>query len=201
MVVLHYTAQNSCEKTLQTFTTATSEVSAHYVICKDGTLHHMLNDYLRAWHAGASKWGSVTDVNSVSIGIELDNDGVAPYDTAQLNTLYGLLLFLKKSYNIPSANFVGHSDIAPGRKIDPGIQFPWKTLADKGFGLWYADTTNLVLPTTFDAKLALRLIGYDVGNLPAASNSFRMHFLGVSSPDVLSPEEQKVLYAVMMKYL
>ncbi len=87
-VIIHHTAQNSCEKTLQTFTSDSTEVSAHYVICKDGTLHHMLNDYLRAWHAGASKWGNTTDINSVSIGIELDNNGVDSFTTAQLNVAH-----------------------------------------------------------------------------------------------------------------
>src|SRR5438128_900686 len=75
-VIIHHTAQNSCEKTLKTFSEKPSQVSAHYVICRDGTLNHMLNDYLRAWHAGVSRWGNITDVNSISIGIELDNDGV-----------------------------------------------------------------------------------------------------------------------------
>src|SRR5438067_12831380 len=74
-VIIHHTAQNSCEETLKTFTTAKSQVSAHYVICKDGTVHHMLNDYLRAWHGGIAKWGNNTDINSSSIGIEIDNNG------------------------------------------------------------------------------------------------------------------------------
>ncbi len=73
-VIIHHTAQNSCDQTLKTFTTVKSQVSAHYVICKDGTVHHMLNDYLRAWQAGVSKWGNATDINSLSIGIEIDNN-------------------------------------------------------------------------------------------------------------------------------
>src|SRR4029078_3958449 len=74
-VIIHHTAQNSCEQTLKTFTMVTTQVSAHYVICKDGTIHHMLNDYLRAWQAGVSKWGNGTDINSLTIGIEIDNNG------------------------------------------------------------------------------------------------------------------------------
>src|SRR5215212_5314141 len=74
-VIIHHTAQNSCDQTLKTFTLERTKVSAHYVICKDGTIHHMLNDYLRAWQAGVSKWGNFTDINSSSIGIELDNNG------------------------------------------------------------------------------------------------------------------------------
>src|SRR5688572_13509632 len=74
-VIIHHTAQNSCEQTLKTFTTTKSQVSSHYVICKDGTIFHMLNDYLRAWHGGNSRWGNNTDINSSSIGIEIDNNG------------------------------------------------------------------------------------------------------------------------------
>jgi N-acetylmuramoyl-L-alanine amidase len=72
-VIIHHTAQNSCEQTLKTFTLKRTQVSAHYVICKDGTVYHMLHDYFRAWHGGVSKWGNTTDINSSSIGIELDN--------------------------------------------------------------------------------------------------------------------------------
>src|SRR5687767_12144775 len=86
-VIIHHTAQNSCEETLQTFTLKRTEVSAHYVICKDGTIHHMLNDYLRAWHAGAGNWGNVTDVNSSSIGIELDNNGFEIFPETQVSSL------------------------------------------------------------------------------------------------------------------
>ena len=78
-VILHHTAQNSCEQTLKTFTTKASQVSAHYLICKDGTVHHMLNDCFRAWQAGVSKWGNATDINSLSIGIEIDNNGFEPF--------------------------------------------------------------------------------------------------------------------------
>src|SRR5205809_156489 len=118
-VIIHHTAQNSCEQTLKTFTTVKSQVSAHYVICKDGVIHHMLNDYLRAWQAGVSKWGNNTDINSSSIGIEIDNNGFEPFTEPQINSLLQLLDRLKRAYNIPTANFVGHADIAPGRKVDP----------------------------------------------------------------------------------
>src|SRR5687768_2084153 len=111
-VIIHHTAQNSCEQTLKTFTTTQTEVSAHYVICRDGTIHYMLNNYLRAWHGGAGKWGNTTDINSSSIGIELDNNGAEPFSELQLNNLLLLLESLKKTYSIPVANFIGHADIA-----------------------------------------------------------------------------------------
>src|SRR3954470_11944931 len=108
-VIIHHTAQNSCQQTFNTFTLPRTQVSAHYVICKDGTVHHMLNDYLRAWHAGAGKWGNETDINSSSIGIEIDNNGFEPFTDAQVNSLTALLGKIKKSFNIPAANFIGHS--------------------------------------------------------------------------------------------
>src|SRR5690242_3795394 len=123
-VIIHHTAQNSCDQTLHTFTLPRTQVSAHYVICKDGTVHHMLNDYLRAWHAGVSKWGNLTDVNSSSIGIELDNNGFEPFPDAQINSLLHVLASLKRKFNIPTANFIGHGDIAPTRKNDPNVYFP-----------------------------------------------------------------------------
>jgi N-acetylmuramoyl-L-alanine amidase len=86
-VIIHHTAQNSCAQTLKTFTTLKTEVSAHYVICKDGTIHHMLNDYLRAWHGGVSKWGNNTDINSSSIGIEIDNNGLETFTDQQISSL------------------------------------------------------------------------------------------------------------------
>jgi N-acetylmuramoyl-L-alanine amidase len=151
-VVIHHTAQSSAEQTLKTFTLPKTEVSAHYVIGRDGKVYHMLNNYLRAWHGGAGKWGNNTDLNSSSIGIELDNNGAEPFAEPQIKSLLQLLALLKKNYAIPAANFIGHSDIAPTRKNDPNPLFPWQTLAQKGFGLWYdpevlADTiTTAVLP-------------------------------------------------------
>jgi len=136
-VVIHHTAQDSTAQTLKTFTLPSTQVSAHYVIGRDGHVYHMLNDYLRAWHGGVAKWGNDTDINSTSIGIELDNNGKEPFAEAQMSSLLKVLANLKKAYNIPTANFIGHSDIAPSRKTDPSALFPWKLLADSGFGLWY----------------------------------------------------------------
>ena len=99
-VIIHHTAQNGCDSTLRTFTLPRTQVSAHYVICKDGTVQHMLNDYLRAWHAGAGRWGNVTDINSSSIGIELDNNGFEPFTQVQINNLLVVLKVLKKNYGI-----------------------------------------------------------------------------------------------------
>ncbi len=201
MVIIHHTAQNSCEQTLQTFITEKTQVSAHYVICKDGTLHQMLNDYLRAWQAGVSMWGSNSDINSSSIGIEIDNNGVENFTEAQINTLLGLLETLKKNYSIPDANFIGHADIAPVRKNDPNVTFPWKRLADKGYGLWYADTTGVPIPENFNVSYALKIIGYDIRNIDAASQAFRRHFISVEKAGEFTDPEKKILYMMTKKYL
>lgn len=198
-VIIHHTAQNSCEQTLKTFTTAQTQVSAHYVICKDGTIHHMLNDYLRAWHGGTAKWGNSTDINSNSIGIEIDNNGYETFTDAQVNSLLRLLASLKKQYNIPAANFIGHADIAPGRKVDPNRNFPWQQLASNGFGLWY-DTTATQLPDNFNAMQALRIIGYSVQDSAAAVYSFKLHFIQTDSSREITDADKKVLFELMKKY-
>lgn len=195
-IIIHHTAQNSCEQTLKTFTTTQSQVSAHYVICKDGSVHHMLNDYFRAWQAGVSKWGNNTDINSSSIGIELDNNGFEYFSEAQINSLMVLLDTLKKKYNIPIANFIGHGDIAPGRKVDPNWRFPWKLLADHGFGIWYRDTTGIPLPVNFDYLMALRLVGYDLRDSLASMASFKRHWLQDTLSPILSESDKKVLYCL-----
>lgn len=194
-VIIHHTAQNACDQTLKTFTMVKTQVSAHYVICKDGTVHHMLNDYLRAWHGGVAKWGNLTDVNSSSIGIELDNNGFEPFTEAQITGLLHVLASLKRKYNIPTANFIGHGDIAPTRKNDPNVYFPWKRLAEKGFGIWYTDTTNVTVPENFNAMDALRVIGYDIRDSSAAILAFKRHFEQDTTRG-LNEADKKVLYGV-----
>lgn len=198
-VIIHHTAQNSCEQTLNTFTMTRTQVSAHYVICRDGTVQHMLSDYLRAWHAGAGKWGNVTDVNSVSIGIELDNNGFEPFTEAQINNLLVVLKALKKNYNIPVANFIGHADIAPSRKVDPSRFFPWQQLAQAGFGYWY-DTANVIVPENFNALQGLRIIGYDTRDSIAAIKSFKLHFVQQDSVAVLNDADKKIIYDLYKRY-
>lgn len=198
-VIIHHTAQNSCQQTLRTFTLPRTAVSAHYVICKDGTIHHMLNDYLRAWHAGISKWGNYSDINSASIGIELDNNGFEPFDSLQINSLLSLLARLKKNYGIPAANFIGHGDIAPTRKNDPNYRFPWKKLAEQGFGLWQ-DEALVPAPADFNHIGALRIIGYDVKDTSAAIQAFKRHFLQ-DTTKTMNDKDKSVLYNLEKKYM
>jgi len=198
-VIIHHTAQNACDSTLRTFTLTRTQVSAHYVICKDGTIHHMLNDYLRAWHAGNSKWGNLTDVNSSSIGIELDNNGFEAFTEPQINSLIQLLKKLKRDNNIPTANFIGHSDIAPKRKVDPNKYFPWQMLAQNGFGNWY-DTANVKLPENFNALQSLRIIGYDTRDSVAAIKAFKLHFEQQDGNSILTEDDKKIIYDLSRKY-
>jgi len=198
-VVIHHTAQDSCGQTLRTFTLPRTAVSAHYVICHDGTVHHMLNDLLRAHHAGLGKWGNISDMNSCSIGIEIDNNGSEPFTEPQMNSLVELLGRLKRAYNIPTANFIGHMDWAPGRKVDPSRFFSWHTLAEKGFGFWY-DTTNVEVPPDFNALQALRVIGYNINKPEIAIQSFKIHFVPQDTTRVINDADRKILFDLVKKY-
>ncbi|MDB5121433.1 MAG: N-acetylmuramoyl-L-alanine amidase [Sphingobacteriales bacterium] len=200
-VIIHHTAQKSSEQTLRTFTMPKTQVSAHYIIGGDGKVYHILNDYLRAWHGGVARWGNVNDINSVSIGIELDNDGLSPFSEIQVNSLMTLLATLKKSYNIPAANFIGHADIAPARKTDPSNYFPWQKLSEKGFGLWQDAFFVDTVPESFNPQDALRIIGYNTSDMTAAIRAFKLHFIQSDITPILTDEDKRVLYNLYRKYL
>lgn len=198
-VIIHHTAQNSCEQTLKTFTLPRTQVSAHYVICKDGTVHHMLNDYFRAWHGGIARWGNDNDINSNSIGIELDNNGFEPFPEAQINSLLQLLQSLKKTYSIPTSHFIGHADIAPARKNDPNAHFPWQRLAEQGYGCW-PDMLLVPVPSTFNAIDGLRMIGYDTKDSVAAIRAFKLHFVQNDLSPTLTDVDRSIIYNLIKKY-
>ena len=198
-VVIHHTAQKSCEQTLKTFTLKRTQVSSHYVVCESGTVFHMLHDMLRAHHAGVSRWGSFTDLNSASIGIEVDNDGSEPFTEAQISSLLALLKKLKTTYHIPTGNFWGHADVAPGRKVDPSRYFPWQRLAEEGFGYWY-DTTQTVVPDGFDGLMALRTLGYNTAKPEYAIQSYKIHFNPTDTTKTLNETDAKILTSLLEKY-
>lgn len=197
LIVIHYTEQDSVERSLHTLRTRNSggRVSAHYLIGDDGTLYQLVADEHRAWHAGAGSWGAISDVNSASIGIELDNDGREPFSEAQITALLWLLEDLTARWRIPRENVIGHADLAPTRKIDPGALFPWRRLAEAGFGIW--PDTALVgdPPPGFDPIQALRLIGYPVDAPEAAIRAFRLRFRGLDGT-VLDAEDLRILHAL-----
>ena len=198
-VIIHHTAQNSCDQTLRTFTLERTKVSAHYVICKDGTVHHMLNDYLRAWHGGIAKWGNNTDINSSSIGIEIDNNGFEPFEPKQIESLLNLLSILKNKYRIPETNFIGHADIAPTRKNDPNITVPWSLLAQKGYGVWYDPNANISLPNNLSTPYALALVGYDIKDTTAAILAFKRHFRQDSTANITEADKSVLAQLIQKK--
>jgi len=135
-VILHHTTNDTAEEAVATLTSPLARVSAHYLVTRDGRIIHLVDELKRAWHAGDSYWGGNRDLNSSSIGIELDNNGREPFPEAQIGALIALLGDLAARWNIPAANVLAHGDVAPGRKVDPGEFFPWRQLAAAGFGLW-----------------------------------------------------------------
>jgi N-acetylmuramoyl-L-alanine amidase len=180
-VVIHQTSDDTADEALATLRNPERKVSAHYLIGRDGALYQLVAENSRAWHAGASYWGGNTDLNSASIGIELDNNGADPFAEPQIERLLQLLGELKARYRIPPANFLAHGDVAPGRKVDPSALFPWQRLAAAGYGLW-CDAPPLAAGNGLaDTGVLLQMLGYSVSDPLAALSAFRRHFLGVES--------------------
>jgi N-acetylmuramoyl-L-alanine amidase len=136
LIVLHYTAMASAEDALARLCDPAAEVSCHYLIDEDGTVFALVPEEMRAWHAGAGSWGGAGDVNSRSIGIELQNDGRSPFPEAQIAALERLLAGVMDRWGIPPAGVIAHSDMAPDRKADPGPRFDWRRLARAGLSVW-----------------------------------------------------------------
>jgi N-acetylmuramoyl-L-alanine amidase len=136
LIVLHYTAMTDCNAALRVLCTPEREVSAHYLIRRDGRVVELVDEAMRAWHAGAGSWRGQDDVNSRSIGIELDNDGGSPFAAPLMEALEALLPGIMARWTIPRQGVIGHSCMAPGRKIDPGPRFDWQRLARQGLAIW-----------------------------------------------------------------
>lgn len=128
LIVVHYTATQTAAAACAILRDPAEEVSAHYLIDYDGTVMSLVAEEHRAWHAGAGAWGAITDVNSHSIGIELQNTGFEPFGEPQMVALEGLLAAIMRRWDIAPAGVIGHQDCAPGRKIDPGPRFDWARL-------------------------------------------------------------------------
>jgi len=195
-VILHHTTNDTAAAALRTLTDPAREVSAHYLIARDGTLYQLVDERHRAWHAGQSYWGGSTDLNSTSIGIELDNNGDEPFPQAQIDSLLALLADVTRRHSIPAANVLGHADIAPGRKVDPSAHFPWRILARHGYGLW-CEPPLPPAPEQFDAELGLRALGYDVSNRAAAISAFKLHFVQDDVTPQMGPRDRDMLYCLL----
>ena len=191
-VVIHHTSDDTADQALRTFANPLRSVSAHYLVARDGSIYQLVDERARAWHAGESKWGAHSDINSASLGIELDNNGREPFAEAQIAALLRLLADIGERYRIPAANYLGHADVAPRRKADPSRFFPWKTLAESGFGLWCDPPFPEPTPA-FDAVAALRALGYDAANVDAAILAFKLHYLPQESPTELGDHGRALL--------
>lgn len=198
VIVLHYTEQDSVEQSLETLRTRNSggPVSSHYLVGDDGTIYQLVSDAHRAWHAGGGRWGAITDLNSASIGIEIDNDGREPFTEPQVQALLRLLEDLTTRLRIPRTQVIGHSDLAPSRKVDPGALFPWRRLAEAGFGIWPADDAPPA-PEGFDALRALEQLGYDTRHGGSTVRAFRLRFRG-DAGTTLDDEDRRILHALTL---
>lgn len=136
LIVIHYTAMATAEAALARLCAPEAEVSAHYLVAADGRIWRLVPEALRAWHAGTGAWGQVDDINSRSIGIELDNPGACPFAAPQMRVLELLLAGLMARHAIPPERVIGHADMTPGRKHDPGPRFDWRRLARLGLSIW-----------------------------------------------------------------
>lgn len=152
MIVLHYTGMPTGEAALQRLRDPEAKVSAHYLVEEDGRVYRLVPEERRAWHAGRSWWKGETDCNAVSIGIEIANPGHAwgyrAFPDAQVEAVIALVGEIRSRWTVPNDRIVGHSDVAPDRKDDPGELFPWKRLAEAGHGLWFEPTAAPGPPLT-----------------------------------------------------
>jgi len=199
LIVLHYTEQHSVQQSLDTLRSANSggPVSAHYLIGADGHVYQLVADQLRAWHAGGGRWGTITDVNSASIGIELDNDGTMAFAQAQIDSLLRLLADLTGRLQIPRTQIIGHQDLAPTRRDDPGPLFPWAQLAAAGFGRW-PQGTLVDPPAGFDPWMAMAVLGYPLQDRAAAVRAFHNHFRGIGG-DELDDQDLRILWNLVQQ--
>lgn len=184
MLVMHYTGMQSGEEALSRLCDSASQVSAHYLVEEDGRVFQLVDEDKRAWHAGKSGWRDITDVNSASIGIEIVNPGhefgYRPFPHKQMDAVLELSQDILKRHAIPARNIVGHSDVAPSRKEDPGEFFDWHFLADHGVGLW-PEIEGVVEAVSNEEALThqLKHYGYVIDNdnsLHDVVVAFQRHF-------------------------
>ncbi len=199
-LVLHYTGMRSAEEAIGRLRDPVAKVSSHYVVDEDGTVYALVAENKRAWHAGVSYWRGLRHLNDRSIGIEIVNPGhewgYRAFPRVQMRAVFGLCHGILARHSIPAWNVVGHSDIAPDRKQDPGELFDWKWLAGQGVGFW----TDLTAEPG-DLMDDLAAMGYDT-SLPAAAviTAFQRRFL----PEHLTgeaDEQTEARAAAVVSYL
>ena len=204
ILVIHYTGMLPENSALDWLCNPESKVSAHYLIDEKGSIFNLVPVLMRAWHAGKSYWRGATDINSRSIGIELVNPGhdfgYRDFSLNQVNSLIYLANKLLLQYTIPPRNVLGHSDISPSRKIDPGERFPWKKLAEQGIGLWpnQKKSNNTEMSNKNFIKI-LNSYGYDTDNnsLSDLVTAFQRHFRPELCDGIVDKETQVQLENLM----
>lgn len=203
MLVLHYTGMPDAASAIEWMTNPASKVSAHYCVTEDGQVIHMVNEDKRAWHAGVAYWRGITDINSASIGIEIVNPGhewgYQPFPEEQMSALIPLVGDIVKRYGITRGNIVGHSDVAPARKQDPGELFPWHRLARLRLAL-PRPTKNLMDPHWSDGGflLALERFGYDITDPVAAVRAFQRRYRPEMIDGIIDGECRALLLALLL---
>ena len=203
MVVLHYTEMER-DAALQRLTDPDAKVSAHYFIAEDGEVVRLVDEEKRAWHAGASYWRGHKDVNSASVGIELQHPGHAlgyrPFAGAQIEALLPLLHRIVREHDIPRANVVGHSDVAPARKMDPGELFPWDRLAEYRLCLPRPEKLELGDPFSNDGSfyLALERFGYDITEGRKAVEAFQRRWRPERIDGEINGEVRAILFQLLL---
>ncbi len=216
MIVLHYTGMQTGAEALTRMTDAASKVSAHYMIEEDGRVYSLVSEERRAWHAGVAFWKGATDINAASIGIELVNPGhefgYRAFPEAQIEALIELMDDIRSRWTVPESRILGHSDVAPDRKTDPGELFPWKRLAAEGHGIWVEPAGAPGAPLAegdegagvFAMQAGLTRIGYDCapsGKFDAATTTvvraFQRHWLQTRVDGIADGETRARLVAVL----
>ncbi len=204
MVVLHYTEMKPVGTALERLTDPEAKVSAHYLITEEGGVIRLVPEDKRAWHAGSSFWRGIPDVNSASIGIELDHPGhglgYRGFADAQIDALIPLLARIVKQYDIPRANVVGHSDVAPMRKVDPGELFPWDRLARHKLCLPKPECLAAGNPFHNEGSffLALERFGYDITDSAKAVEAFERRWRPERITGVPDGEVAAILWQLLL---
>jgi len=202
MLVLHYTGMEDAASAIARLTDPEAKVSAHFLIAEDGEVMRMVDEGQRAWHAGQSYWRGISDVNSASIGIEIVNPGhefgYPPFTRPQMEALVPLVADLVRRHSIQPANVVGHSDIAPARKQDPGELFDWPLLARYGLALARPKAVADPHWTDGGTLLALARFGYDVSDGPAALRAFQRRFRPERIDGIADGETRAILLQLLL---
>ncbi|MGD8325665.1 MAG: N-acetylmuramoyl-L-alanine amidase [Sphingomonadales bacterium] len=199
MLLLHHTGMPTGEEALERLCDADAKVSAHYFIEEDGRIFQLVDEARRAWHAGVSCWRGERDVNSRSIGVELVNPGhewgLRTFPKVQMESLKSLSLDILSRHAIPARHVLGHSDVAPGRKKDPGELFDWEWLASQGVGLWHHKPQTYLPESLIHQSLAD--FGYNMEDASQVIEAFQRHFRPAKMDGVMDEECCAILSSLM----